>query len=424
MKVAVIGGGSTYTPELMEGLVLRRKELSLDEVVLQDVRPDRLGPVAGFCRRMADHLGSPDLRIRDTLDLPEALSGASFVVVQIRVGGQEARHLDETLPLRHGCIGQETTGAGGFGKAMRTIPVLLDIAREVRRHALGSWWINFTNPSGMVTEALMRHGGVRVVGLCNIPMEMRIQAAGLLGAPVEEVLLDYVGLNHLGFVRGVRWQGRDHLPDLLASLAEFQGPANLPGIEIPGDVVAALGAIPSGYLRYYYCTEEVLEELRRQPRSRAEVVMDLERQLFAIYRDPAEFRKPDLLQQRGGAWYSRVAVDVMAALLSPVPGIQVVNTRNGDTVPGLPADASVEVPCRVSAHGVEPLPLPRAVPEEMMGLIAQVKAYERLAIDAAVSRSGRAALLALMAHPLVRTAEKARGILEEMTRAGSIPPLS
>ncbi|HOU53787.1 MAG TPA: 6-phospho-beta-glucosidase [Myxococcota bacterium] len=424
MKVAVIGGGSTYTPELMEGLILRREELSLDEVVLQDIDLDRLDPVAGFCRRMASHLGAPDLRVRDTRDLPEALSGASFVVVQVRVGGQKARHLDETLPLRHGCIGQETTGAGGFAKAMRTIPVLLEIAEAVKRHAPGAWWINFTNPSGMVTEALMRHGGVRTVGLCNIPMEMRIQAAELLGAPVEEVLLDYVGLNHLGFVRGVRWHGKDRLPDLLASLAEFQGPANLPGIEIPGDVVAALGAIPSGYVRYYYCTEEVLQELQRQPRSRAEVVMDLEERLLAIYRDPAEFRKPDLLQQRGGAWYSRVAVDVMAALLSPVPSIHVVNARNGDTVPGLPADATVEVPCRVSAHGVEPLPLTRRVPDEMMGLIAQVKAYERLAIEAAVTRSRRWALLALMAHPLVRTAEKARGILEEMTRAGSIPPLS
>jgi len=424
VKIAVIGGGSTYTPELMEGLVLRRKELALDEVVLHDIDPTRLGPVAGFCRRMAAHLGAPDLHVRDTLDLPEALTGAAFVVVQVRVGGQKARHLDETLPLRHGCIGQETTGAGGFGKAMRTIPVLLEIANAVRQHAPGAWWINFTNPSGLVTEALARHGGVRVVGLCNIPMEMRIQAAGLLGAPVEEVLLDYVGLNHLGFVRGVRWQGRDHLPDLLASLAEFQGPANLPGIEIPGDVVAALRAIPSGYLRYYYCTEEVLAELQHAPKSRAEVVMDLEEQLFGIYRDPAAFRKPDLLQQRGGAWYSRVAVDVMAALLSPVPAIHVVNTRNGDTIPGLPRDASVEVPCRISAHGVEPLALERPVPEAMMGLIGQVKAYERLAIEAAVQRSRRAALLALMAHPLVRTAEKARGVLEEMERAGSIPPLS
>jgi len=179
MKVAVIGGGSTYTPELLEGLIQRRVELGLTEVVLQDIDPDRLGPVAAFCRRMADAAGA-SMPIRDTLDLDDALRGAAFVVTQIRVGGQQARHRDETVPLRHGCIGQETTGAGGFAKAVRTIPVILDIAQHVREQAPGTWVINFTNPSGIVTEALLRHGGVRCVGLCNIPTEMRMEAAKAL----------------------------------------------------------------------------------------------------------------------------------------------------------------------------------------------------------------------------------------------------
>lgn len=421
MKIAVIGGGSTYTPELFEGLVARRAELGLTEVVLEDVDPARLGPVAGFCRRMAHAAGADDLVVRDTPDLDDALGGATFVVIQVRVGGQQARHRDETVPLRHGCIGQETTGAGGFAKALRTLPVVLDIAAHVRRHAPGAWIINFTNPSGIVTEALLRHGAVPTVGLCNIPTELRMQAAALLDAPPDQVHLDYAGLNHLGWVRGVTVAGVEAFPKVLAAFADIAGPANLPGIDLPGDLVMALKAIPSGYLRYYYCTDEVLEELRAQPKTRAQVVMDLEEQLFAIYRDPAQHEKPALLNERGGAWYSRAAIDVMAALLSPEPRRLVVNTLNRGALAGLPDDAAVEVPAWLSAHGVETIPA-APLAEEMMGLVRQVKAYERLAIEAALTGSRDRALLALVAHPLVRTAAKARAILDDIEANGDFVP--
>jgi 6-phospho-beta-glucosidase len=421
LKIAVIGGGSTYTPELFEGLLQRQAELGLTDVVLEDIDADRLGPVAGFCRRMADAAGSP-VRVTDTLDLDDALEGAAFVVTQIRVGGQRARHRDETVPMRHGCIGQETTGAGGFAKAVRTIPVLLDIAQHVRRHAPGAWVINFANPSGIVTEALLRLGGVPAIGLCNIPTEMRMEAAKALGAPPESVELDYFGLNHLGWIRGMRVGGVDVFEHVLAAFTGEGGPANIPQIDVGADVVAAMRAIPTWYLRYYYSTEAVLQELAGQPKTRAEVVMDLEDRLFAIYRDPTQHDKPALLGERGGSFYSRAAIDVMAGLLSPIPRIEIVNTLNQGAIPGIPDDASVEIPAELSAHGVRPLPQ-ETVPEEMFGLMRQVKAYERLTIEAATSRSRHKALAALIANPLVRTAEKSRAILADIIANGDFDPV-
>ncbi len=421
MKVAVIGGGSTYTPELFEGLLARQAELGLTEVVLEDIDAARLEPVAGFCRRMAVAAGSGIL-IRHTLDLDQAIAGATFVITQVRVGGQQARHRDETVPLRHGCIGQETTGAGGFAKALRTIPVLLGIAARVRERAPGAWIINFTNPSGIITEALLRHGGVPTVGLCNIPTEMRMEAAKALGAPPESVELDYVGLNHLAWIRGLRVAGNDVFEQVLAAFTGAGGPANIPQIDVGADLVAALHAIPTWYLRYYYSTEAVLEELRAAPKTRAQVVMDLEERLFAIYRDPSQHEKPALLAERGGAFYSRAAIDVMAALLSPTPRVQIVNTLNRGAVPGLPDDASVEIPTELSSHGVRPLPQ-APVPEEYFGLMRQVKGYERLTIEAAMTRSRAKALAALAANPLVRTAAKARAILADIMANGDFDPL-
>lgn len=421
MKVAVIGGGSTYTPELFEGLLSRQAELGLTEVVLEDIDPVRLEPVAGFCRRMAAAAGAT-LRVRDTLDLDEAVAGSTFVVTQVRVGGQQARHRDETVPLRHGCIGQETTGAGGFAKALRTIPVILGIAEHVRERAPGAWIINFTNPSGIITETLLRHGGVPTVGLCNIPTEMRMEAAKALGAPAESVELDYVGLNHLAWIRGLRVGGTDVFEHVLAAFTGAGGPANIPQIDVGTDLVAALHAIPTWYLRYYYSTEAVLQELKASPKTRAQVVMDLEERLFAIYRDPSQHEKPALLAERGGAWYSRAALDVMAALLSPTPRVEIVNVLNRGAIPGLPDDASVEIPTELSSHGVRPLPQ-APVPEEYFGLMRQVKGYERLTIEAAMTRSRGKALAALVANPLVRTAAAARAILDDIVANGDFEPV-
>jgi 6-phospho-beta-glucosidase len=421
VKIAIVGAGSTYTPELFEGLILRRGELAITEVALHDIDPGRLEPVAGFCCRMASNMGA-DFRIRHTLDLDDALFGATFVVVQIRVGGQEARHRDETVPVRHGRIGQETTGAGGFAKALRTIPAVLEIAERVRACAPGAWVINFTNPSGIITEVLLRHGRVQTVGLCNIPVEMRMEAAKALGVPPETVELDYAGLNHLGFVRRIRVSGQDVTDAVLAFFRGGSGPKNMPDIDFPPDLVGALGMIPSPYLRYYVAEDTVMSELRSRTLTRAQEVMDLERRLFDIYLDPETWRKPDLLDQRGGAWYSRVALDVMAGLISAIPRVEVVNCLNRGALPGLPDDTVVEIPARLSSHGVSPVSVD-PLPDAAMGIVCHAKAYERLTIEAALGRSRAKALAALMANPLVRTIDAARGILGDLIANGDFDPV-
>lgn len=420
MKVAVIGGGSTYTPELLEGFIGREETLSLAEVVLHDIAPERLGPVAEFCRRMARARGA-SFCLWDTLDLDEALDGAAFVVTQIRVGGQEARHRDEVRGLRLGIVGQETTGEGGFAKAVRTIPVVLEIARRVRKRAPGAWIINFTNPSGIVTEALLRFGGVPTVGLCNVPAEMKMETAAALGVPAEAVELDYVGLNHLGWVRRILVDGEDILPEVIGAFRGGRGPKNVPEVDYGPDFFEAVPMIPSPYLRYYYATEDVLRELQAAPKTRAQVVMEIEKALFEYYQDPTTTEKPALLSERGGAWYSRVALDVIEGLLSPRPRREVVNTFNRGAIPEVPDDAVVEVRADLSSHGVVPVgggPLP----EEILGLIRQVKAYERLTVEAAVTRSRGKALAALLANPLVRTLDKARAVLDDLMECGDFLP--
>lgn len=419
-KVAVIGGGSSYTPELLDGFIERERSLDLREVVLHDLAPERLEAVAGFCRRMARHRGA-GFRVSQTLDLGDALAGAAFVVTQVRVGGQEARHRDEARGLRLGIVGQETTGEGGFAKAIRTIPVVLDLARQVRERAPGAWVINFTNPSGIVTEALLRFGQVPTVGLCNVPAEMKMETAAALGVPPEAVELDYVGLNHLGWVRRILVNGEDITDAVLGALSGGRGPKNVPEVDYGPDFFDAIPMIPSPYLRYYYATDEVLRELQAAPKTRAQVVMEIEEALFAYYRDPATVEKPALLSERGGAWYSRVALDVIEGLLSPRPRREVVNTLNRGAIPQVPDDAVVEVRADLSCHGVVPV-ASGPLPEEILGLIRQVKAYERLTIEAAITRSRGKALAALIANPLVRTVDKARAVLDDLIACGDFRP--
>lgn len=426
MKLCIVGGGSTYTPELFEGLVARAGEIGLTEVVLHDIDPDRLGPVAGFCARMAAAGGAP-FSVRHTTVLDDAVSGATFVVTQIRVGGQKARLRDEQIPLQFGLIGQETTGAGGFAKALRTIPQILEIAARVRALSPEAWVINFTNPSGIITETLLRHGGVKAVGLCNIPMEMKIETAGALGVEPSRVDLDYIGLNHFGWVRGVRVDGSDITDVVMAAFNGGGVPANIPELNFGAAFYQALGMVPSPYLQYFYATREMLERLRSE-RSRALVVMDLEEQLFAIYRDPDRNSKPDLLSQRGGAWYSRVAIDVIASLLSETPARHVVNLQNvvagtgARIIQDLPSDAVIEAPAMIDRHGVRGIAA-APLPEEIAGQIRHLKSYERLTIEAATTQSRRKALMALINNPLVADVSLAGQILDMLVANGDINPV-
>jgi len=418
MKLAVIGGGSTYTPELLNGLLDPKSLSPISQIVLHDIAAQRLDPVAAFCRRFADHRGS-NVQITTTQDLTQALHQADFVVTQIRVGGQLGRHEDIMMGLRYGLIGQETTGVGGMAKALRTVPAMLKIAEEAKKICPNAWILNFTNPSGIVTEALQRQGHHRVIGLCNVPIELHIDIAEVLQATLDEVKLDWTGLNHLGWVRKVVYKEQNVLPKLIEKIEtqqdqqNFSGPANLPEISYPPKFLSALGMIPSSYVRFFYAPEKMLASIRANPRTRAQEVLDIEKQLFKLYRDPKQVELPDLLSQRGGAWYSRLAVNVIKALLNDKPSIHIVNTTNYGAIKELSESAVVEIPCEISSTGVKPLPQNK-IPDEIIGLITQVKAYERLTIDAIIQQNQKKAFLALLANPLVPNAETASLVLSSM----------
>jgi 6-phospho-beta-glucosidase len=402
VKIAVIGGGSTYTPELVSGLT----RLDVDELVLHDVDAERREVVGGMAARMLARQGyGGGLDVTDDLD--RAVEGADFVLVQIRVGGQRARLHDETAPLACGCIGQETTGAGGFAKAMRTVPVVLEIAERVRALAPEAWIVDFTNPVGIVTRALL-DGGHRALGLCNVAIGFQRRFAGWLGVDPTRVVVDQVGLNHLTWVRGVLLDGEDVLPALLAE----HGDELADGLELPRRLLDDLGAVPSYYLRYFYAHDEVLrEQLDGVPR--AQVVSEIERGLLDLYRDPSVDTRPDLLMQRGGAYYSEAALGLVASLSSDDGAVHEVDLRNGETLAGLAADDVVEVPARVGTDGATPLPQ-RPLAPELLGLVQHVAAYERLTVRAALSRDPLDARKALLAHPLIGQWELVEGLLDRM----------
>lgn len=397
MKLAVVGGGSTYTPELIDGFARLRDSLPIEELVLVDPAADRLELVGGLARRIFAKQGHPG-RIVTTSDVDAGVADADAVLLQLRVGGQAARNQDETWPLECGCVGQETTGAGGLAKALRTVPVVLDIAERVRRTNPNAWIIDFTNPVGIVTRALLQ-AGHKAVGLCNVAIGFQRKFAKLLDVAPGEVHLDHVGLNHLTWETGVRLGGpggEDLLPKLLAE----HGDAVAADLRMPREIVDRLGVVPSYYLRYFYQHDAVVEELRTKP-SRAAEVAEMERELLKMYGDPTLDEKPELLAKRGGAFYSEAAVDLAASLLgnggSPH---QVVNTVNNGTLPFLPDDAVIEVQATVDGTGAKPLAVPKLDPL-YAGLIANVTGYEDLALQAALHGGRDRVFKALLAHPLV-----------------------
>ncbi|MEU7168998.1 6-phospho-beta-glucosidase [Streptomyces morookaense] len=399
LKLTVVGGGSTYTPELVDGFARLRDVLPLEELVLVDPAADRLELVGGLARRIFRRQGHPG-RITWTADLDAGVDGADAVLLQLRVGGQAARNQDETWPLECGCVGQETTGAGGLAKALRTVPVVLDIAERVRRRNPGAWIVDFTNPVGIVTRALLT-AGHRAVGLCNVAIGFQRKFARLLGVTPEEVSLEHVGLNHLTWERAVHVGGRDVLPGLLAG----HGDAIAADLRMPRELLDRLGVVPSYYLRYFYQHDAVVRELGGKP-SRAAEVAEMERRLLDLYADPALDEKPELLGKRGGAFYSEAAVALTSSLLRDTGDVQVVNTFNNGTLPFLPDDAVIEVPASVDAQGAHPLPV-RQLEPLYAGLIANVTAYEHLALEAALEGGRDRVFRALLAHPLIGQAEYA-----------------
>jgi 6-phospho-beta-glucosidase len=410
MKLTIVGGGSTYTPELMDGFARLRDLLPIDEVWLVDPDEYRLDLVAGVSRRMLSHAGHP-ARVIATTDLVAGVSDADAVLLQLRIGGQDARRGDETWPHEVGCIGQETTGPGGFAKALRTVPVILDVAEVIRAHARpGAWIVDFTNPVGIVTRALLQAGHT-AVGLCNVAIGFQRSFASMLGVEPGRVALGHVGLNHLTWERSVTVDGVDALPGMfegrLAELAEE--------VELAPHLLELLGVVPSYYLRYYYAHDEVLQEQLGQP-TRADEVQEVERLLLAKYADPSVNEKPEELSKRGGAFYSEAAVDLLASLNSDRGDVQVVNLRNAGSLPFLPDDHVIEVPARVRATGVVAEPI-AALPDDIRGLISAVAGYERLALDAAVHGGRDRVLLAMQAHPLVRQYDRAEKLTDLLISA-------
>lgn len=403
MKLTVVGGGSTYTPELIDGFARLRDTLPIEELVLVDPAADRLELVGGLARRIFAKQGHPGT-ITTTSDLDAGVEGADAVLLQLRVGGQAARDQDETWPLECGCVGQETTGAGGLAKALRTVPLVLDIAERVRRTNPDAWIIDFTNPVGIVTRALLT-AGHKAVGLCNVAIGFQRKFARLLDLAPSEIHLDHVGLNHLTWETGVRLggpEGEDVLPRLLTEHLD----AVSDDLHMPREVVTRLGVVPSYYLRYYYQHDAVVREQRTKP-TRASQVAAMEKQLLEMYGDPKLDEKPELLAQRGGAFYSEAAVDLAASLLgSGGSPYQVVNTFNNGTLPFLADDAVIEVPATVGHDGATPLPVKKLDPL-YAGLIAHTTAYEDLALKAALNGSKDAVFQALLAHPLVGQIEYA-----------------
>ncbi len=408
-KICVVGAGSTYTPELIEGLIERTDVLPVRELALVDINAERLDILRAMADRMFRAAGR-DVPVTATEERRRGIDGADFVLNQIRVGGQAARIRDEKMGRRHDVVGQETTGPGGFAKALRTIPVALGIAADIRELAPHAWMINFTNPAGMVTESLLRYGGVQVMGLCNSPFGMQAEIARALDAKPEQVRIDCVGLNHLSWVRRIFLDGEDItdsvLDGFIAGLDEQDS-------IFDRELIATLRMIPSSYLRYFYHQGRVLENQRAGGPTRGEQVWEIEQQLLESYRDPGLCCKPPLLEKRGGAHYSTLAVSLVMAIATDQGAVHIVDCRNNGALEDLPEDVAVEMPAVVDRQGAHSITAGR-LPFSIRGLVQHVKAYEELTIEAAVGGDERAALLALTANPLVPSFDTARDLWRDI----------
>ncbi len=421
IKVVTIGGGSSYTPELIEGFIKRYHELPVRELWLVDIEEGRekLEVIGALARRMVEEAGvSMDIRL--TLDRREALVGADFVTTQLRVGLLDARIKDERIPLSHRVLGQETNGAGGFFKGLRTIPVILEIIRDIEELCPQAWLINFANPAGMITEAVFRHTSFKkFIGLCNVPLGMHMGLSQLLDVEPKRLRMDFAGLNHMVFGLNFYLDGRDirkEAMDALQRADAYISMANIMAEPWDPDFIRGLDVMPCPYLRYYWKQGDMLEKDLKNFESngtRAEVVKELEGELFELYRDPNLKTKPKQLEERGGAYYSDAACELISSIYNDRRDIQVVNTLNRGAVANLPYDCAVEVSSIITREGPRPLGVGE-LPEEVIGIVRQIKTFERLTADAAVSGDRTKALTALNINPLIPSDRVGRIILEEM----------
>lgn len=420
MKIAVIGGGSSYTPELMEGIINHKDSLPVTEVVLIDIPEgeEKVSINTAFAKRMVEKAGLP-ISVRYTLDRREGLKDASFVIAQIRVGGLDAREKDERIPLKYDVIGQETTGPGGFFKALRTIPVMLSICRDMEEVCKDAWLINFTNPSGIITEAILKNTKVKCIGLCNVSINMRYDAAERLSVSPDELDCRFIGLNHLSVMNHAYYQGKDRILDAVNVENKESVVKNIKKDEEMDAVARELGCLLSPYMQYFYTEKEALRHEKLEAigltGTRAAQVKEVEKNLFECYKDINLREKPAALAKRGGARYSMAAICLIDSIYNDTNDVQVVDVFNKGIIPQLPDDVVIEVNCRIGRNGAAPLA--SDVPASVLGLIGQVKAYEEYTIEAAITGDRNKALIALLNNPLIHDVRDAKGILNELLEA-------
>jgi len=417
LKIAIIGGGSSYTPEIIEGFITRHKELPLKEIWLVDVKEgeEKLNIVGNLAKRMIEASGI-DCRIHLTLDREEALKGASFVTTQFRVGLLDARIRDERIPLSKGMLGQETNGVGGFAKALRTIPVILDICKDMERLCPDAFLINFTNPAGIITETVLRHTNIKAIGLCNVPINMRKAISKVLDT--DDFLFHAIGLNHYVFGHGVYHNGKNVMEDILPVLLEDSefNPKNIEDMPYSTEQILATGMMPCYYHKYYYVSDEMLEhsiEDYKNNGTRGEVVKKVEEELFELYKDPNLNEKPTQLELRGGAYYSDAACELINAIYNNKNSYMVVNVQNKNTLPFLPYDAVIETTCLITDAGAMPLSIDD-LNDSAKGEIHLLKSFERLTIEAAIEGNYNKALQALTIHPLTKSGAVLKETLDEV----------
>lgn len=424
LKITIIGAGSSYTPELIEGLIKRNHELSIRELWLVDIEDgeEKVNIIGDLTRRMLAKNNMKHIDVHVTLDRRAALKDADFVCSQFRAGCLEGRIRDERISLKYGMIGQETNGLGGFANACRTIPIALEIAKEMEALCPDAWLLNFTNPSGMVTEAILKHTKVKAVGLCNVPVIMQKGIAKMLKADEQDFILQVAGLNHFIWARQILHNGQDKLQDVVEEILSGNDPLvpqNIPPFEWPAELLRNMGMIPCAYLRYYYTSQDImgqeLEEANGEG-TRGEVVKAMEKRLFDIYRDPELDKKPKELEKRGGQYYSEAACELISSIYNDKRTIMHVNTRNDGAIDGLPDDCTVEVSCMITKSG--PLPLNVApFPSDTLRLIQLMKEFETLTVEAAVTGDRNAAHRALILNPLVTTGTVLEQALAETIEA-------
>lgn len=420
LKICVIGGGSSYTPELIDGFIKRANELKVKEIFLVDIKEgeEKLNIVGNLAKRMIKNAGL-NTSIYLTFNRKEALKGADFVITQFRVGGIDARIKDEIFPLKYNVLGQETTGPGGFAKALRTIPVMLEITKDMQELCPDAWLINFTNPSGLVTEAVLKYSNIKCIGLCNVPIHMKMNISKMLDVTPEDLYVDFVGLNHLVWARKVWFKNQDVTEVVINKLLDGESLSvkNITDLKWDKGFLKALGMIPCPYLRYYYMNDIMVseeKELALKGKTRGQIVKEIEEELFMKYLNPDLNVKPKELEKRGGAYYSDAAVSLISAIYNDKKELHVVNTLNKGIIDGIPNDSVIETNCIIDSRGVTPLIKKEDVPIEIKGLISAVKSYEILAVEAAVKGDKDKALLALVNHPLVPSVSVAEKLLSDL----------